>query len=151
MLKYLQQKSELTLFEGIKELREFEALNNNDMVETKTIEFIEKLEGHDVIHSLFGCETDVRGEIKVHLWMIFGTTTKMHEIKNALHSKDHKDTLKDIGHINLLKRWFFSIPMAFKIYLRSRRMNEKYDVELFRKDLNQKLVTLRQKYIINLI
>ena len=116
MLNYLRQNSELTLFEGVQELRTFEGNQNNDRVEVSSPEFKEKLHGHDIIHSLFGCSTDIKGEIKVHLWMIFGTTTKMSEIKQALGSKDHKDTLKEIGHLKLVKRWLYAFPMAIKIF-----------------------------------
>ena len=151
MLKYLQQQSELTLFEGIKELRAFEGTNENDLTSKTTQQFMNALEGHDVIHSLFGCATDVNGEIKVHLWMVFGTTTKMREIKSALGSRDHKETLKEIGHLNLLKRWFYAIPMAIKIFALSKRMTKKYPVENFLNDLNEKLKDIRDEYNIMIV
>ena len=151
MLRYLQQQSDLTLFEGIKELRAFEGTNENDLTSKTTEQFMNALEGHDVIHSLFGCATDVKGEIKVHLWMIFGTTTKMSEIKSALGSKDHKETLKEIGHSNLIRRWFYAIPMAIKIFVLSRRMTKKYPVENFPNNLNDKLNDLRNEYRIRIV
>ena len=151
MLHYLKQQSELTLFEGIKELRAFEGENENNLESKTTEQFKNSLEGHDVIHSLFGCSTDVLGEIKVHLWMMFATTTKMSEIKNALGSKDHKTTLKEIGHFNLIKRWFIAIPIAIKIYRRSKKMHKKYPVENFKSNLDQKLKDLRKEYNINII
>ncbi len=151
MLKYLQQRSELTLLEGIQELRKFEGNTDNDMVQTATDEFIAKLEGHDVIHCLFGCSTDVLGEIKVHLWMVFGTNTKIAEIKSVLGSRDHQDTLKDIGHRILLKRWLYALPLAVKIFIRSRKMSKKYAIENFQTDLHQPLFLLRSRYGIHIV
>ena len=151
MLNYLKQNSELTLFEGVQELRTFEANQNNDRVEVSTQEFKEKLHSHDIIHSLFGCSTDIEGEIKVHLWMLFGTTTKASEIKEALGSTDHKETLKEIGHFKLIRRWMYALPIAFKVFFRSKKMKKKYDIENFRNDLDDKLKDLRNEYKINVI
>lgn len=146
MLQYLQQDSEQSLLEGIRELRAFEGAQDNDYVQKSTSAFLASLETHDVIHVLFGCRTDMLGEIKVHMWMMFGTTMRMREMHQAMGADDHKAALRELGRWELLKRWGWALPAGFRILMSALRMSRKYPIDRYQKDIHRSLRELRETY-----
>lgn len=84
---------------------------------------------HDAVHILFGCGISLEGEIAAHLWMKLGTTAKIADMHKAVAQREHRNVLKDIGHLKLLGTWVLMLPQVFGILGRARRMKKKVAFE----------------------
>ena len=150
MLRYLEPDSEQTLFEAIEELRVAEGVEN-DAAGYISPDLRNDIELHDVIHTVFACPTNLKGEILAHLWSVFGTTLTMGEMHNVTSHNDHKAVLKKIGHFRLIKTWLGNTPNMFRVVLRSRKMNKKWPAHQFEQYLNKSLKDIRTEYGINIV
>ena len=151
MAQYLQQHSTLTLFQGMEELRRIEGNNDNDFAEKSTTDFLALIEEHDLIHVLFGCSTDVAGEIKAHIWTAFGTTTKLKVMRDAVGNQNHKDAIREIGQGNLIRAWTTIIPIAIRIIGCAVRMKKKFPVEQASNYLHIELDKIRHEFGIQVV
>lgn len=88
-LEYLKPTSNQTLREGIAELRRAEGAEN-DAAECMAPELLTDIDTHDAIHVLFGCPTNLAGEIVAHVWTAFGTTVSMQDMHRVNQHRDHK-------------------------------------------------------------
>ena len=148
-LKYLDPLSRQTLRQGIRELIETEGADG-DVQEWVAPDLAEKIDVHDAIHVLFACPTDLRGEIDAHVWTIFGTTMSFSDMHAVNRHSDHKQVLREIGHVTLIKTWVRAIPGLVSIMLRAHRMSARWPVERFRDYLEVPLADIRQAYGIRL-
>ncbi|MGK7872911.1 MAG: hypothetical protein AB4426_06230 [Xenococcaceae cyanobacterium] len=150
MLGYLNPGSEMTLREGIKELRVAEG-SEGDASQTLSEDFTPALDPHDAVHVLFGCETNLRGEIAAHIWMLFGTTITFREMHQTAKHQEHKSTLKEIGHSKLVHHWLGSLALAVKIIFRSIHMRKRWPIENLSADIDRKLNDIRREYGIKIL
>jgi len=150
ILRYLRSDSSQTLLEAINELRVAEGAGN-DAAEYISPELRSDIELHDVIHTVFACPTNLKGEILAHLWSVFGTTLTMREMHRVTSHYDHKTVLKKIGHFRLLKTWLSNFPNMVRVLSRSRQMNRKWPAHEFEQCLNVSLLDLRSEYGIKII
>ena len=147
-LKYLEPKSLQTLQEGMQELRAAEL--DNDASETMAPELARDLDEHDAIHTLFACTTDLKGEVIVHIWTVFGTTMSMRQMRKVNAHDDHKQALRAIGHRKLLGTWLLNLPKILGIALRARHMTRKFPVSGYERYLDKRLCDLREEFRIRL-
>ncbi len=144
-LRYLDQHSSMTLREGIIELREAEGADG-DAVENVAPELVPDLHMHDAIHVLFGCPTNLSGEISAHLWTLFGTTLRLRDMHRVNMHRDHRQVLARIGYVKLIRMWFKNIPTMIATILRSFRMSQKWPAASYDEYLDVPLIELRQQF-----
>ena len=77
--RYLSQDCPMTLREGIEELRKAEGAAEDASTKVSA-ELSRDLGIHDAIHVLFGCRTDLAGEVVAHVWTVFGTTARIRDL-----------------------------------------------------------------------
>ena len=142
-LDYMHPDSTATMREAIEELRAAEGAEG-DMSETG--ELTPKMQPHDAVHVLFGCGTNLFGEVRAHMWMLLGTTARMAEMHQTATSKDHRSVLKDIGYLQLLSIWLRAVPAFVTIAFRSRRMNSKWPIDELPAFLDRRLSDIRAEY-----
>lgn len=144
-LRYLSPDCRLTLREAIQELRQAEA-PGDDAAANVAPELSDDLDAHDAIHALFGCPTSLHGEVTAHVWTVFGTTAKLGDLHRVTSHADHRRVLAEIGHLRLLKRWFFSLPAIVGTVARAHRMTKRWPVEQLPSFLDRPLDDIRREY-----
>ncbi|MEO1449966.1 MAG: hypothetical protein AAFV07_10595, partial [Bacteroidota bacterium] len=85
------------------------------------------------------------------MWMMFGTTMEMEEMKAAMGTHEHRAALKELGHFELLRRWARAIPTGLRIFFRARKMKHKYPIAAYKQDIHTSLSTLRTAYNIRVV
>ena len=148
-LEYLNPQSTQTLLEGIRELRTAESAEAN-AADNVAPELVDDIDAHDAIHVLFGCPTNLFGEIIAHVWTAFGTTMTMRDMHRVNRHNDHRQVLAKIGHGRLLKTWLFSLPRIVVTLLRVLRMKRRWPAEDYGTYLDQRLCDLRDNFGIRL-
>ena len=148
-LQYLDPSSTQTLRQGIAELKRSEG-PEGDAAENVSTDLILQIDVHDAIHVLFACPTDLRGEIAAHVWTAFGTTMTIAEMHNVNRHRDHRQVLREIGHLRVLRTWIQHVPLFLSIAMRSRRMTAKWPAERYRDYLDVSLFDLREQFKIQL-
>ena len=143
---YRQPNSPQTLAEGLEELRALEAAQQNDASETFAPELTQELTKHDLIHVLFGCGTDLTGEIQAHVWTLFGTTLSVRQMHTVNAHSDHQSALQEIGHFRLLRTWLRLFPQLLRIVWRAKRMPKKFPIEQGADYLHRPLKELRAEF-----
>jgi len=149
-LKYLKANSSQTLLEAIRELHVAEG-TDNDAAEYISPELLNDIELHDVIHTVFACPTNLKGEILAHIWSVFGTSLSIKDMHRVSSHADHKQVLREIGHIKLLKTWFKNFPNIIRIVYRSKKMHKKWSAREFEQYLEMTLQEIRAEYGIQVI
>ncbi|MEM9345242.1 MAG: hypothetical protein AAGB26_01365 [Planctomycetota bacterium] len=148
-LAYLDPACKMTLREGIQELRQAEGADD-DATETLAPELAGDIEIHDAIHVLFACTTDLEGEVRAHVWTIFGTTAKLADLHRVMSHRDHREVIRQIGHVRLLLRWLFSVPRIVKLVWYASRMKNRWPVTELDSFLDRPLDEIRQQFRIQL-
>ena len=143
-LKYKIQNSILTFADGITEFRKFDV--QKDEAERVSEELLRDIDEHDAIHTLFGCSTDLIGEILAHVWTYFGTTTETSQMIKVNRHKDHKAALQEIGHLRLLKSWLLNFVSIIKVILKAKRMKHKFPILEYENYLDQELCEIRTEF-----
>jgi hypothetical protein len=146
--QYRQHNSTQTLQKGLEELRALEAAQQNDASETFDAALQTELTQHDVIHVLFGCGTDLQGEIQAHVWTLFGTTLSMQQMHQVNTHKDHKSALQEIGHFKLLRTWLRLFPQLLRTIWRAKHMSKKFPIEQTDAYLQRSLKEIRREFSI---
>lgn len=148
-LNYVDPSSKQTLLQGIQELKASEGADR-DAAESVSEDLRGAIEVHDVIHVLFACPTNLRGEISAHAWTIFGTTMTVREMHSVNRHTDHRAVLKQIGHGTLVRRWLKAIPSIVDTFNRSRKMSKQWPAVEFEIHLDRPLNEIRSEYNIKL-
>ncbi len=149
-LKYLDPKSQITLRQGVVELRKAEGFDG-DAAESLAPELTGDIDSHDAIHVLFACPTSLAGEIVAHVWTAFGTSVSVHDMHRVNRHDDHKAVLAQIGHRKLIRVWARSIPRILRTIINAKRMKAKFPVEDLKSFEDTPLVQLREQFGIKLV
>lgn len=147
-LRYIDPQSSQTLREGVLEARVAEGAE--DAVGNVSSDLVQDIHAHDAIHVLFGCSTDLRGEILAHVWTVFGTTMTMADMHRVNRHADHRQALKEIGYRRLLRTWATTLPLIVITVVSAWRMRRRWVADDFEQHLDQSLETLRAEYGIRL-
>ena len=148
-LNYLNPKATQTLCQAVSELRVSEGAAG-DAAGQVAPDLVADINGHDVIHVLFACPTNLKGEILAHVWTAFGTTTKVRDMHRVNMHDDHRAVLADIGHRKLLRTWIRSLPEILITLFRVLRMKRQWPAEDYRSYLDCRLCDLRDEFGIRL-
>jgi hypothetical protein len=148
-LQYLRPDCQLTLREGIAELRTAEGVEGDAAAQVAP-DLVRDLDIHDAIHVVFGCPTSVAGEVIAHVWTLLGTTAKLTDLHRVNMHQDHRTVLAQIGHWKLLKTWMGSLPAIVGTVARARCMVRRWPVEELDSFLDRSLVDLRREFVIQL-
>ena len=108
------------------------------------------LDLHDAIHVLFGCRTNLAGEVLAHVWTAFGTTAKLRDLHRVAGHRDHRTILSGIGHLRLLGAWLRNSPRIAATLRQSSRMKTRWPVEELDAFLDRPLDEIRREYGIRL-
>ena len=148
-LEYLNPKSTQTLLAGIRELRTVEGAEE-DAVENVVPELLNDINVHDAIHVLFGCPTNLYGEIIAHVWTAFGSTMKVRDMHRVNRHHDHRKVLAKIGHGRLLRTWLYSLLGIVATLVRAMQMRRRWPAADYTLYLDQRLCDLRADFGIRL-
>ena len=148
-LRYLDPTTTMTLGEGIRELRAAEGADG-DAIENVAPELSPDLDIHVAIHVLFACRTNLGGEIRAHLWTLFGTNLPIKEMHRVNMHQDHRQVLADIGHGKVIRMWLKNIPQLIATMYCSFRMSRRWPAADYAEFLHVPLVELRSKFNIHI-
>ena len=146
MPHYLHQDSNLTLREGFEEYRRPALLRA--FVPGSSGERM--LEAHDVAHVIFGCATDLRGEVLVHAWTVFGPALTLAGAHQATREAEHRHVLRTLGW-KAVPELALALPLAARVAARARRMPRTWPFHGFEPYLERPLGELRQRFGIRVI
>lgn len=99
---------------------------------------------HDVIHVVFGCPTDLSGEIMAHLWTVLGTDVKLSELRRVTMHRDHRQALREIGHGRVLAMWIQNAGRFASTWIAARRMTGRLKVENIPALMDRSLCDIRR-------
>jgi len=147
-LKYQNQLSEQTLEQGLVEYWKVNdcILNYKNTEESKFF-FIP----HDVCHVIFGCSTSLKDEAITDAWTLFGTDVSLAKFIEFNKLESHKEIIKKVGTIGVIKTFFISIPRMLKVVLLSFKMKKKWKWEEYEKYMDWKLSKLRTEFNIKIV
>ena len=148
-LRYRDPASTQTLAEGIAELRAAEGAQG-DATQYVAPELLDDIDVHDAVHVLFGCSTDLRGEIIAHVWTALGTTMRLRDMQRVNRHEDHRETLAEIGHRRLLKSWAKGLPRVLATVAHALRMKRRWPAADFDRYLDRRLCDIRREFGIRL-
>ncbi|MBY0507810.1 MAG: hypothetical protein K2X03_28110 [Bryobacteraceae bacterium] len=144
-LDYLNQHSMQTLRAALAELRAAEGIENDAAAQVAP-ELANDLDVHDAIHVIFGCSTDVGGEVLAHVWTLLGTTAKMRDLHRVMSHADHREALARIGHRSLLRKWITTLPLIAATAYRASRMTRRLPVDHLPSLLDRPLDEIRRSF-----
>ena len=153
-MEFLEQDCTKTLREGLEELY----INNPDVAASSQLKG-KSFQDHDLTHVIFGCDTSIRGEIILKLWILFGTNISKQELMDYSNDEDvkrlNKEEIALMGgpFLFTLKLVFIFLPQFFQIwFLRVRKMKNKWPHSSISDDmLKKRIVDLRNEYGIQVI
>ena len=147
--QFQDQECKLTLRDA---LAEFYSVNSHILSKPKpkTI-WTELLIHHDVSHVFFGVNTSLLDETAGDCWTLFGTDLSFKEYLAYANTPEGKKLLKDIGVINIIKALIISLPLLYKIYLRSRKMTRKWEIRSYEQYMNMPLVEIRNEFNLKIL
>lgn len=146
MLSYRQQHSRQTLAEALGEYRRA----NPDLIEAAEPEGIEMLRRHDAAHVVFGCTTDLRGEVLVHAWTVFGTTQSIREAHDSMQVMEHRQLFDQLG-LDVALTACKSIPGVARVTMRGLRMRRKWVYDDFDVHMHRPLADIRRDFGIRVV
>lgn len=149
MNEYLNPRSQQTLRQGVLELRAAEGADG-DAAENVAADLVHDIDVHDAIHVLFGCSTDLSGEIVAHVWTLFGTTMELRDMRRVNMHEDHRAVLARIGHRRLLGTWWRSASGIAATVARALRMKRRWPAQDYVEYLDMRLCDIRAQFGITL-
>lgn len=151
MKKYKLQDSNLTLREGIDELRKAEQTTNSDMALVMDKEMADTMASHDATHVIFGCDTDMKDEALAHFVMIFGSTVKLSDLKKTAQNKSHKQVIRTHSKLDILKVLTGIIPDLIAVLRITHKMKKKWPWFGFEPFLDKTIAEIRKEFGIKTI
>lgn len=139
---FQEQNCQLTLREAIEE---FYSINSGffSRPESNTI-WTELLVHHDVGHVFFGVNTSLMDEACGDFWTMFATDMSIKEYSQYAKTPEGKKLLKYLGFNLLVKTMLLTIPLMFKVFIQSRKMNKKWEVRGYEQFLDMPLGEVRK-------
>ena len=122
---YTQQDCQLTILEALEEFY----LKNPKAVRHTGDELRDGFfRSHDMIHVVFGCDTNIHDEALADMWTIFGTDLGFRNYLKYLGpiQEDLKDVVIDAGAFELIWQVISAIPDVFVVFAQSRKMSKKW-------------------------
>lgn len=141
--RYLEADATLTLREAIEELRSLEEDVSSEVVSPV---LQQALDAHDAVHVVFGCDITEADEVLAHIWMVFGTSARMADLRPVISDPDHQRfaASSGVGHRALML--VRSLPAAWRTLRAARRMTVSWPFLEFDQHLDDRLTDLRLRY-----
>lgn len=146
MLDYQRQDSQLTLAQGLREYRQA----NPELIESSDPPSAEMLRRHDAAHVVFGCSTDLRGEVLIHAWTVFATTQSIREAHDASRVMEHRQLFAELGW-EVARTAATTIPGIARAVLQGLRMTRKWPYHDFEAHLDRPLAEIRREFGIRVV
>jgi len=147
--QFQEQDCKLTLGEAVKE---FYTLNSHLFSRPKPdTEWTDLLVFHDVGHVFFGVNTNLMDEAAGDCWTLFGTDMTFKDYIKYAKTPEGRKLFKEIGFKLIIKSTLYSIPNIYRIYVRSKKMKEKWKLHEYEKFLDVPLGELRRSYNLKIL
>lgn len=147
--KFQEQHCSLTLGEA---LTEFYSINSHVFSYPEaTTKWTTLLVHHDVSHVFFGVNTSILDEAAGDYWTLFATDMSFKEYFAYTKTPEAKKLIKNIGFKNILKSLFFSLPLLYKIFLRSKKMTHKWQSTNYEHFMNTPLAEVRKAFNLTIL
>ena len=149
-LPYLEQDCDLTLRDGL----ELHYGVNPAFKENTNL--VPAFYNHDIAHVLFGLDTSIENEGLTDFRCMFSTTWGVKKyisdyFKDPNAMKVLLNIFKEAGYIKSIFNGFKSFPLWFKVYVDSKKMYKKWEINPDDSKLDMKLSDLRSDYNITVI
>lgn len=152
-LRYQQPLCALTLSEGIAEYRSYlERIGRKAMVDSGHSRLI--LE-HDATHVIFAMDTSLEQEAGLDTWLLFGCQFKWRYLRGYAQLPEikalYRALIADCGWLVFLRLYWKCLGLKWRIFMRTRRMKQKWPFQFPDEWLNQPIATLRERHGINIL
>jgi len=148
--RYQDPSCPLTLRQGLQEYFEgHSGLLKPDCTDTQTAKFFRS---HDACHVLFGLDTTLPDEGLADLWTVFGTDIGFGRYAKYLCTDAAaKQIVRDIGLFHTIATVLRLLPSVGRVFLRSRKMNKKWQWGNEERYFDCPLVELRHEFNIKIL
>ena len=146
---YQRQNCAMTLREA---LDEFYSINAHKFgrPEPKT-KWTKLLVHHDIGHVIFGVNTTLIDETAGDIWTLLATDMTFNEYRQYLKTPEAKELLKELGVANIIKATLCFVPLASKIYSRSRKMTKEWSFRDYEKYMDMPLGEIRESFNLRIL
>lgn len=147
--QFQTQNCPLTLREAVDE---FYALNAHIFTPpAPNTDWTTLLVHHDVGHVFFGVNTSILDEAAGDYWTLLGSDLSLKEYIAYAKSPEGQKLAKAIGWANLLKSMVLSLPLLVKIYIRTRKMNKKWQTRDYAAYMDTPLSEVRKAFNLSIL
>jgi ubiquinone biosynthesis protein Coq4 len=139
--RFRDPECELTLREGLDEYRAHRpALMATDAMHAYGAEL---LRAHDAAHVVFGCDTDLRGEVLLDAWTVAATDLGLRDYVGSLADPTLRQLVLDAGVRRSLLAGARSLPDVARVYARAFRMRRRWAWREWERALDVRLDVIR--------
>ncbi len=150
--KYQQQDSLQTLKEGLEEYyASIPGLIIPDDTDDINKETAKMLTLHDVTHVIFGCSTSIEDEFLCDTWTLLGSTLSFPKYLEYMKYPQTQQIFKEVGYLKVIWIGIKTLPEMLLVYLRTRKMPNKWSWEDYEQYLNLPLKDIRKEFNICLV
>lgn len=112
----------------------------------------ETVQAHDIIHVVFGLNSNSADELIVEMWTIFGCDIPMKKIIEVSTSGFFKELRKTFGPYRLVKRLILTLPRVVKVVFYALfRLKKKWNHFEYHQYLNTPLNQIRKEFWIKIM
>lgn len=145
MLKYQQVEANMTLEQGIKELRDFEGPEGDTSIAMGP-QMAHVMAAHDAVHVVFGCSTDMKDEALAHFVMILGTNVTLADMRAVAKSREHKNVVSKHSKFEIAKVVLGAPIDLLKVLKLKRRMKAKWPWHGYADYLSRPINDIRREF-----
>ena len=147
--QFQEQNCKLTLKEA---LAEFYAINSSTFsVPKPETKWTELLVHHDVGHVFFGVNTSILDEAAGDYWTLLGSDLSFKEYLDYAKTPEGKKLIEEYGYLTILKSLFVSLPLLFRIYLRTRKMTRQWKMRGYEQYMDKPLGEVRKIFNLKIL
>ena len=148
MLEYRRHDTSLTLQDGL----DVYYASRDDLATGRGLsdEAREFFRCHDAAHVVFGCSTSLSNEAMVKIWSFFGTTAGF-SLMRAYRLPESKEIYEKLALREIVTTTLRSFSLVPRVFVRCRRMHERWPWSQFESHLGTPLLELRRKYGIEVL
>ena len=148
-LGFTEQSSRQTLREGLVEYFS----NIPELMEGADLptDLAHGLDGHDVAHVVFGCDTSVRGEVVLARWSLFGVEGSLRPYLIGMRRRETRGLFRDFFRAVRLRELPALTKAGITAVIRSCWMSRRWPFDRYGPYLDRPLVEIRQEFQIRVV
>jgi hypothetical protein len=148
-LGFTEQSSRQTLREGLVEYFS----NIPELMESADLppDLAHGLDGHDVAHVVFGCDTSVRGEVVLARWSLFGVEGSLRPYLIGMRRRETRGLFRDFFRAVRLRELPALTKAGITAVIRSCWMSRRWPFDRYGPYLDRPLVEIRQEFQIRVV